>query len=73
MTATDPPTGERTPEQPAAEPALSSPTELASTVVRNDAAPDRRTVHPRHCHEWARLTAWLSADDEVFLPLDECR
>lgn len=50
-----------------------APTDLVSTVVRNDAAPDRRTVYPRQCHEWARLTAWLSADDAVFLALDECR
>ncbi|AGB15314.1 hypothetical protein Halru_0687 [Halovivax ruber XH-70] len=50
-----------------------APVDLVSTVVRNDAAPDRRTVYPRQCYEWARLTAWLSADDEVFLALDECR
>lgn len=72
MTA-DSHTGKYPTDQPAGGGTTDTAPDLVSTVVRNDAAPDRRTVYPRHCHEWARLTAWLSADDEWFLALDECR
>lgn len=47
--------------------------ELHSVVVRYDGRPDRCTVYPRRdsCRE--RVSAWLSADFDAFVPLDAMR
>lgn len=50
-----------------------SSTELVSSVVRNESAPNRRTIYPARCGKEARLTTWLSANDGAFVPLDEAR
>ncbi|THE63203.1 hypothetical protein D8Y22_19655 [Salinadaptatus halalkaliphilus] len=47
--------------------------DLDSIVVRYDDGPDRCTITPRECPERLQLTAWLSADIDAFVDLQECR
>jgi hypothetical protein len=47
--------------------------ELDATVVRYDARPDRRTIHPADATGVERMATWLTADASAFVPLDDER
>lgn len=47
--------------------------ELRAILVSYERRPDRRTVCPREADEVERMTRWLTADDDAFRPLSECR
>ena len=47
--------------------------ELHSVVVQYDDRPDRCTVYPRRDRCLDRMAAWLSADLEAFVGLEEMR
>ena len=46
---------------------------LRATVVKYEGRPDRRTLYPDGADDFERMTHWLTADDDAFRPLDECR
>ncbi|MGQ4555847.1 DUF7511 domain-containing protein [Halobellus sp. GM3] len=46
---------------------------LRSVVVRYEERPDRCTVYPRRERCCERVDAWLSADADAFVPLEEMR
>jgi len=81
MTAPDPadpsnrPRG-RPPARPTSDadhPLVHPPIRLHSTVVRYPVSPDRRTVFPPGLPDAERMTTWLSADDDAFVPLERAR
>jgi hypothetical protein len=45
--------------------------ELRSVVVRYEERPDRCTIYPRRDRCCEQVDAWLSADADSFVPLDE--
>ncbi|MUV56434.1 hypothetical protein SAMN04487947_1757 [Halogeometricum rufum] len=47
--------------------------ELHSVVVQYDGEPDRCTVYPRRDRCLDRMAAWLSADLDAFVGLEEMR
>ncbi|USZ67808.1 hypothetical protein NGM10_13865 [Halorussus salilacus] len=62
-----------TARSPDAEPTARSPDELRSVVVAYDDRPDRRTVFPPDRSGVERMSAWLTADDRVFVDLGDAR
>lgn len=46
---------------------------LDSTLVTNADGPDRRTVFPRGLSSVARMSTWLTANDAVFVDVEENR
>jgi hypothetical protein len=46
---------------------------LDSTLVTNDDGPDRRTVFPRGLSSVARMSTWLTANEDVFVDVEENR
>lgn len=46
---------------------------LRAIVVTYEGRPDRRTLYPGGADDFERMTHWLTADDDAFRPLDECR
>lgn len=46
---------------------------LCAVVVTYDGAADRRTLYPPEATETERLTHWLTADADAFVPLDSSR
>jgi hypothetical protein len=46
---------------------------LHSVVVRYDGSPDRCTIYPRRESCRNRMEAWISADHDVFVGLEENR
>ena len=46
---------------------------LRAIVVKYEGSPDRRTLYPEGAEEFERMTHWLTADDDAFRPLNECR
>jgi hypothetical protein len=46
---------------------------LASRLVTNADGPDRRTVFPRGLSSVARMSTWLTANEDVFVDLEESR
>ena len=52
----------------------SAPVEpLDSTLVTNTDGPDRRTVFPRGLSSVARMSTWLTANEDVFVDIEENR
>lgn len=50
------------------------PTErLVSRLVTNADGPDRRTVFPQGLSSVARMSTWLTANDEAFVDIEENR
>ncbi|PSP78331.1 hypothetical protein BRC88_11570 [Halobacteriales archaeon QS_4_69_225] len=49
------------------------PVTLRSSLVRYDDDPDRRTVYPRGLSGVARMSTWLTADDDAFVDLESAR
>ncbi|MFB6090759.1 MAG: hypothetical protein ABEJ97_06830 [Halobellus sp.] len=47
--------------------------ELHCVVVRYESQPDRCTIYPRRESCCEQIGAWLSADADAFVPLDEMR
>ena len=47
--------------------------DLRSVVVRYEARPDRCTIYPRRERCCEHVDAWLSADADAFVPLEEMR
>lgn len=47
--------------------------ELQCIVVRYETRPDRCTITPKSCPKSKQLTAWLSADRDVFVDLEAAR
>jgi hypothetical protein len=47
--------------------------QLVSTLVVYTGRPDRRTVYPPGTSSVARLSTWLTADDDAFVDLDAVR
>jgi Fe-S-cluster containining protein len=47
--------------------------ELRSVVVRYEERPDRCTIYPRRESCCEQIEAWLSADADAFVALDEMR
>lgn len=47
--------------------------ELHSVVVQYDGRPDRCTIYPRRNDCLDRMAAWLSADLDAFVGLEEMR
>ncbi|QCC48198.1 DUF7511 domain-containing protein [Halobellus limi] len=47
--------------------------ELRSVVVRYEERPDRCTIYPRRESCCERIEAWLSADADAFVALDDMR
>jgi len=47
--------------------------ELRCVVVRYERRPDRCTIYPRRESCCEHVDAWLSADADAFVPLDEMR
>jgi hypothetical protein len=46
---------------------------LSSTVVCYRGRPDRRTVYPPGLSSVARMSTWLTADDDAFVDLADAR
>jgi hypothetical protein len=46
---------------------------LDSALVTNTDGPDRRTVFPRGLSSVARMSTWLTANEEVFVDVEENR
>jgi hypothetical protein len=46
---------------------------LDSTLVTNTDGPDRRTVFPRGLTSVARMSTWLTANESVFVDVEENR
>jgi hypothetical protein len=46
---------------------------LCAVVVTYDGAADRRTLYPPEATETERLTHWLTADADAFVPLESSR
>jgi hypothetical protein len=46
---------------------------LSSTVVGYRERPDRRTVYPPDLSSVARMSTWLTADDDAFVDLADAR
>ena len=61
--------GPAPPEADAREPEI----QLRSVVVRYEARPDRCTIYPRRERCCEHVDAWLSADADAFVPLEEMR
>ena len=49
------------------------PVTLRSSLVRYDDDSDRRTVYPRGLSGVARMSTWLTADDDAFVDLESAR
>ncbi|PSQ35289.1 hypothetical protein BRD05_05440 [Halobacteriales archaeon QS_9_70_65] len=49
------------------------PITLRSNLVRYDDDSDRRTVYPEGLSGVARMSAWLTADDDAFVDLESAR
>jgi hypothetical protein len=47
--------------------------DLRAILVRYEGGADRRTVYPDEADDLERMTRWFTADDDAFVPLDECR
>ena len=47
--------------------------DLHSVVVAHDGEPDRCTIYPRRDRCLDRMAAWLSADRDAFVGLEEMR
>jgi len=47
--------------------------ELRSVVVRYEERPDRCTIYPRRESCCEHVDAWLSADADAFVPLEDMR
>lgn len=50
-----------------------NPGRLCAVVVTYDGAADRRTLYPPEATETERLTHWLTADADAFVPLESSR
>jgi hypothetical protein len=50
-----------------------APGRLCAVVVTYDGTADRRTVYPPEATETERLTHWLTADADAFVPLESSR
>jgi len=46
---------------------------LDSTLVTNADGPDRRTVFPRGLSSVARMSTWLTANEEAFVDVEQNR
>jgi len=46
---------------------------LDSVVVSYENGPDRRTIYPEGTSGVERMSAWLTADDDGFVPLESFR
>ena len=46
---------------------------LRSSLVRYDDDSDRRTVYPPGLSSVARMSTWLTADDDAFVDLESAR
>jgi hypothetical protein len=46
---------------------------LDSTLVTNADGPDRRTVFPRGLSSVARMSTWLTANEDVFVDVERNR
>ena len=49
------------------------PKPLDSTLVTNTDGPNRRTVFPRGLSSVARMSTWLTANEDVFVDVEENR
>ena len=49
------------------------PITLRSSLVRDDDDPDRRTIYPPGLSSVARMSTWLTADDDAFVDLESAR
>ncbi|WP_231185920.1 hypothetical protein [Haladaptatus sp. DYF46] len=45
--------------------------ELSSVVVEYDGKPNRCTIYPTEATRLERMASWITADADVFVPLDE--
>ena len=55
------------------EPPASAAERLVSRLVTNADGPDRRTVFPKGLSNVARMSTWLTANDEAFVDVEENR
>jgi hypothetical protein len=55
------------------EPSRERSFDLHSVVVSYEHRADRCTIYPRGRSHYERLETWLSADEDVFVPLREMR
>jgi hypothetical protein len=49
------------------------PPQLASTVVKSEDGPPRRTIYPSDVDEISLMAQWLTADETDFVDLGEWR
>lgn len=47
--------------------------ELSSVVVQYEGKPNRCTIYPTEASRLDRMASWISADADLFVPLDESR